>query len=300
MSVLKDDGKAGLYYGYDSDRHYIPADKAIVGIPYYCPICGVAMHVTTTKNGKKIFIRYPHKSHTNSICYTIERKRIEKTFETLDPTKFIISLCYSTPRKKNPPPPGGSTKPVIDKDPDENQEIKENDSKLSAFTSLKQIAESGISFLGPNDVQGDHLVSDFILTYRYAEKFFSKDNFILGARIVYARYMWHSHKDQSIVFAMFNRNFSVKFRILFQRKSDYNKYRDKIGEFTIDTKGRTFFRIRHKEQDVLIASDDWYRLDKSQCDRICTSDKEHCRICKGMYQAFFTSPKQIYFLQGDH
>lgn len=299
MNALKDAGKAGLYYAYDSNGHYTPADQAIVSIPYYCPICGVAMHVTTTKKGKKIFIRYPHKLHINSICYTIERKRIEKTFETLDPVKFITSLCYSTPRKKTPPPPGGSTKPVIDIDPDEDPESEETDSKLAAFTSLRQIAESGISYLGPNDVQGDHLVSDFILTFRYAEKFFSKDSFILGARIVYARYMWHSRKDKSIVFAMFNRNFSVKFRIHFPKTADYNKYRDKIGESTIDTKGKTIFKKRHKDQDVLIASDDWCRLDLSQCSKMCTGNDSYCRICKGMYQATFTSSKQIYLLPGD-
>ncbi|MGN0421597.1 MAG: hypothetical protein ACI4EY_02560 [Lachnospiraceae bacterium] len=297
---IKIEGRAGLFHAYDATRNYIAATNAVSGKPYTCPICGCAMHVTTTRTGIRIFARNPKQPHTDPACITIERKGVEHSFCNLDPEIFIMGLCHPTPRKKSP------RIDPNDKDGNEIKKVPHNESpdessKLKSFNSLKQIAESGIDHLNPDDMQGNHKVSEFIMTYKYAGNFFTDPNFILGARIVYARYAWFDSKTKAIIFSMYGKNdFSVKFRVVFPSQKDFRNYRDKFGMYKENSTGKTVFEKHYKEQDVLIACDEWIYIDKKRCTSFCSGTKTFCKSCCGMYQAIFTNPKQIYLLPADH
>lgn len=301
-SDLKEKGKAGLLFAYDENMHYTAANQAINGRLYTCPICGCPMHVTTTRNGKRIFARNPHHSHTNSICITIERNGGQRSFNNLDPDTFIQSLCKQNSCKKELNPKHPTFEEVAYKE----TEIKkvptlDTESNLASFSSLKQIAESGIEYLNPNDIQGTHKVYDFIITYKYASNFFTNPNFHLGARIVYVRFSWPDSKNKSLIFSMFIRNnFSVKFCLRFSYWKDFNNYRDKFGRYIVNEAGKSIFQKNYKEQNVLIACDKWQRIDKSNCNTICSSNASYCKSCYAMYQATYTNSKQIYLLPIDH
>lgn len=298
MIEIREEGKAGLIYAYDSKGKLTHAQDSVNGLKYICPICGCGMHPTTTKSGKRIFARNPGEVHTNPVCINIESNRVKHSFEKLTPESLITSLCYATPRKKGPsgggtiaPGPGGGGSVGGD-----NGEIKS-----VPFSSLKQIAEAGLDYLKADDMQGDYKVSDFIMTYKFAGEFFKDPQFSLGARIVYARYAWTNGPTQSILFSMYKKDaFSVKFRLLFQKKGDYKKYRDKFGKFEENESGKTVFVNHNSEQYVLIASDNWAYIPKDQCSNYCKKKDAICDKCCGMYQAVFTNTKQIYLIPADH
>lgn len=291
---LKDDNRAGLFYALNSNDEYISAADAISGKPYKCPVCSCPMHVTTTRGGKKIFARNPKTQHTNPQCITIENKKVEKTFEFLDPFQFISSLCHAAPQKK-PGKPRSNGSPSGDSQSEPENEDESEIMKLSSFSSLRQVAESTIPFLNSDARQGNHLVSDFVVTYKTASDFFANNTDVM-ARIFYARYSWINFQNQAIIFSLFTKTISVKFVLIFTKRSEFVKYYKKFVHFLEGEKGKTICEKIHDEQDVLIASDDWVHLSREQCSAQCSAKKEYCKKCKGMYQAVFTSSKQIYLL----
>ena len=292
---LKDEGKAGLFYAKNSAGTLVAAKDAVREEDYRCPICGCNMCPKTLPSGTRIFARKPRQVHTNSICFTAEQKRTEKSFDGLKPEEFINDLCHAVPRKKTSGP---------DTHPDEGRkESKPNfdaddEAKLSSFTSLKQISESGIAFLNAYDKQGDYYVSDFIMTYKFGDQFFSNPTFNLGARIVYARFDWVDFNNTALNFSLFGKNYSVKFRILFAQtnKKAFKTIWEKLGNFQANEKGKTVFKKFDGKHEFLIASDTWNYIPQNQCIGICAYKDERCANCKGMYQATFASTKQIYRL----
>lgn len=301
ISDIKREGRAGLFYAYDETHQYTSADEAVSGAKYTCPICGCRMHLTATRSGRRIFARNPKETHRNSLCITIERKGVERTFRDLDPEEFITSLCRTVSRRqKGSEGPDGSGKrgPTVGPIPTED----DKESKLAVFSSLKQIAESGIDFLDPDDTQGSYKVSDFVMTYKYGMTYFTDPDFELGARIVYARFMACDDRDMAILFFMFDTTTkrSVKFRLLFTSKREYQAVRKKFGEYVISENGTTKFQKRFTEQNVLIACDEWRFIGKEDCRMFCFPKEEFCLPCCGMYQAIFTNPKQLYLLSADH
>lgn len=294
---IKNDNEAGLLYAYDSENNYVPATEAKPHIPYSCPYCGIRMHPTTTRSGRRIYAKNPGQVHCNPACLTIEAKGVEHTFDGVNPNKLFVSLCYATPRKKDD---------KGKKDAETPPSSSSTDTKLSdtcgtpvPFSSLKQIAESGIEILNSDDKQGDYKVSDYLMTYKYAKKFFTNPNFTLGGRIVYARFSFSDYKLSSLVFSLYSgTDFCVKFRVIFTSRRDFVTYRGKFEEYIEDENGRTKFRKRYKKQDVLLVSDDWRRIDKIRCNDCCFF--KNCNSCWGMYQVSFTNSKQLYLIPNDY
>ena len=296
-SNFKEAGKAGLAYAYDEHNIYTSAENAEKGKQYRCPICGCLVHLTRTKRGKLFFARVPGQIHTDVACITKERKGQEYSFAGLDPEKFIASLCHVSPRNalpRNPLDDDGKTDHQGGDLPTSSD--ADDDFLLKKFSSLKQIAKSGIEHLNANDVQGGHKVSKFLMTYKYAGDFFGNPAFKLGSRIVYARYAFFDAKKKTIVFTLYTKKLSVKFRVLFLTTSDFRKYRDKFGEFSESESGKTVFKKNPQNQDVLIASDNWIYVEKARCKGLCSSNDNYCKSCCGMYQTVFTSSKQIYII----
>lgn len=299
---LKDEDRAGLNYAKDPDDVLKSAYEAVSGIRYTCPSCGCLMHPASTKKGKRFFARNPGQYHTKPACITIESKGVEYTFNGLDPKKFIVGLCHASPRKKKGPAPGpnpptpGPNPPT----PGNNQPEDDFGGKQQPFTSLAQIASSLIENLNANDYQGEHKVSDFILTYKYGLDLLCSPGFILGVRIVYGRYLFSINRNRTLVFSMFRDGISVKFCVTFTKHKDYISFRDKFGRYAEDDKGKTRFKKHYDTQDVLIACDDWRPISRPACAEVCSSDKDYCKSCYGMYQAIFTNSKQIYLIPADH
>ena len=84
---IKNDNEAGLLYAYDSKKNYVPATEAKPHIPYNCPYCGIRMHPTTTRSGRRIYAKNPGQVHCNPACLTIEAKGVEHTL------RLFQSLC---------------------------------------------------------------------------------------------------------------------------------------------------------------------------------------------------------------
>lgn len=288
---IKKEGRAGLFFAYDANHNLTAADDAITGVPYTCPYCKCAMHVTTTKSGKHIFARYPRAVHADPSCITIEVKGVERSFVNLDPHKFIASLCHPTPRKqRTDKSTSGVERNTANSDQDTEQE-----SRLASFRSLKDIAESGIEHLNPYDMQGGHKICEFIMTYKYAMTFFLDPYFVLGSRVVTARYMRYDSDTQSLIFCMFQNGYCVRFRLIFLNYGDYQKYKGMF--FTkVLINGKTIPQRNYEAQDVLIASDNWEKIEEPDCQSFCPSGSESCPTCLGMYQAVFTHAKQFFLL----
>ena len=296
---LKEEGKAGLFYAIDQSGNYVASDQAPAGCKYKCPVCGCAMHLTTTRYGKKIFARDSGREHTNPICKTIEDKKRCYSFKDLEPEDFITSLFRVSSKKASSEHPdhagsGSNERAAVSKD--------DKEMTIASFSSLKQIAESGLNILNPDAKQGEHKISEYIITYKYAHQFFSDPSFELGARIVYARFSWTDSNNNVLIFRMFMndaKRSSVKFRLLFTKKSEFRQYRDKFVTLVENEVGKTVLKKKYTAQDVLIACDDWYFIDKDSCSYNCNYNDKYCKSCLGMYQAIYTNSKQIYLLPPD-
>lgn len=293
--MLKEDGRAGLLYAVDNSGKFISAVNAVNGEKYNCPVCGCMMHILTTKTGKRIFARNPGAQHTNGRCISYESKSNKHSFDNLEPEKFIEGLCRVVPKKKEPD--SNDAKKAVGTILDTNG--AEDDIKISPFSSLRQIAEE-IDFLDGSVPQGDHIITDFVLTYKSASKFFSEKNRDLGARIVYCRFNAPENKSNTLLFDLFsiNKGIYVRFCLIFSDKKRFVEYRDKFGRFGELENGSTGFIRKHNIQDVLIACDNWELIDRQYCKNNCRKDK--CGDCYGMYQAIFTNPKQIYLIPADY
>ena len=294
--MLKEDGRAGLLYAIDTNGKYISAINAINGEKYNCPVCGCMMHVLTTKTGKRIFARNPGAQHTDGRCISYESKSNKHSFDDLEPERFIEGLCRVVPKKKDHDPT--DVRKSIGSTSETNG--TEEDIKISPFSSLKQIAEE-IDFLDGNISQGNHTITDFVLTFKSAPQFFaSEKNRDLGARIVYCRFCAPENKSNALLFDLFSMNngIYVRFCLIFSDKKKFIEYRDKFGNFGELDNGATGFIKKHTVQDVLIACDNWELIDRQYCKNNCR--KEKCGDCYGMYQAVFTNSKQIYLIPADY
>lgn len=293
LTGFKEEGKAGLAYCYSESGIYTPASKAKHGAKYTCPICGAKMHLTRTKKGKYIFARNSGEVHSKFACITIEKSGKERSFAGLEPESFIAGLCRSSPRSS------GRINHTSNDDVTSNASrsagisTETEDFSLVCFKNLKEIADSGIENLNSDDRQGTHKISDFVMTFRYARNFFNEPSFILGARIVYARFAFYDFDNHAIIFSLFSHDFSVKFHVFFKEKSDFKHYLDILIENKITEDGKTVTR-KKEGQNVLIASEDWIFFDEARCKKSCIVNEKYCKNCAGMYHTKFTSRKQIY------
>lgn len=293
--AIKEAGKAGLLYAYDEHDVYTPAEEAEPGKTYYCPMCRCLMHVVTPKLGRKYYARNPHETHLDPRCHTIEKKGKTRSFAGLDPETFISSLCHSSPNQRvvtggNPKGGNGGETPAT---PDDAG------IKLAKFTSLRQIAESDILFLKEDDRQGDHLISDFILTYRNADSILDGLFIFFECKIIYARYDRSVPNKQILLFTLWTQKHSLKLILMIPSKAEFRKIREKFETYVEDDKGRTVLRKNVKKQDVLIASDAWNHISEPRCRDICSAGQEKCKNCCGMFQAVYTNAKMLYLFPPD-
>jgi len=289
FSNFKEEGRAGLLFALDAQDNYVSAEDAVSGEKYFCPGCRCKMHVVTSKCGKRYFARNAGEQHTNGKCVSYERGR-KHTFETLDPERFICSLCRVASKKGIQD--GAGPHGVGDGDPSDQDG---DEIKLSPFASLKQIANEMDFF----DVSK---VSDFLLSFRNAESVIKGKGFNLGARIVRCRYAAYKGESNALLFDLFCKRYgatvlSVRFSLLFTSKKEFLAYREKFGTLREMENGSTRFVKHHEVQDVLLACDNWEFVSFPQCKGNC--GKNECGKCVGMYQAIFTNSKQIYLFPAD-
>ena len=280
---IKEEGRAGLLYAKDANGKTIEAEDALTGALYYCPICNCKVHHIKTQSGTHLFGRNPGEVHTNSVCITYESLKVKHTFFGLDPLKFIRSLCYVTPRKKREDGDGTTSN---------NTKAGTSTQSTSQFRSLAQIAKE-IEIIDGSTTKDGHPIHEFVLTFKNVSKVFSR-GYALGARIVLCRFKYDDKKNKALVFELFTREQSVKFRLIFPNKKDFLTYRDKFMEVYEEEDGTTKYRKKNDVQDVLIACDNWELLPRSSCRNICFA--RSCDKCLGIYQATFTNPKQIYLI----
>ena len=309
-NIIRDEGKSGLNYAYNSNGDLVKATDAISSVIYTCPCdgCGAKLHVMLTKRGA-VFARYKLEVHLNPICRSIESGAQEKTFENLTPEGFIGKLCRRVQRQPKKPP---VVPPTPGKDPGTSSIPPTEPDRTASFSSLKQIAKSQVQYLKPNDRYGDHRVSDFILTYKYAFEFFRQEDFSLECRIVYARYRYSYSHVRALEFVLFSGSDYVLFLLSFNKQNDYKKYRDQFVTFELNTEtGKKMPRFTGKSE-VLIASDMWNPLSEDQYLKLINSKNSNYAEsegknaktlrsgnCYGIYQAVFTNEKQIYIYPND-
>lgn len=290
VEKIKEEGRAGLLFALDTQENYVAAEDAVTGEKYLCPVCKCKMHVVTSPKGKRYFARNAGEQHTNGKCISYERSQQKHTFEGLDLEKFILGLCRVTPKKDVGDGAGSGGSGEGDSEESDDDEIK-----VTPFTSLKQIANE-MDYLDANKV------SDFLLTFRNAERALRVKSINLGARIVLCRYAAYKGESNALLFDLFcKRNGSttlaLRLCLVFPNKKDFLKYREKFGQLRPVENGTTQFVKRHKEQDVLIACDSWEYIPTPNCKGNC--GKRECGKCYGMYQAVFSNAKQIYLIPAD-
>ena len=261
FSGFKEEGRAGLLFAIRGNDEYISAEDAVSGEKYFCPGCGCKMHVATSKCGKRYFARNAGEQHTNGKCISYERGR-KHTFDSLDPKRFICSLCRVIPKKDVKV--GTGSHDVGDGD---SKTLDGDETKLLPFTTLKQIANEMDFF----DVGK---VSDFLLSFRNAENVVKGKGFNLGARIVCCRYAAYKGESNALLFNLFCKRYgatvlTVRFSLLFTSKKEFLAYREKFGMLREMENGLTRFVKHHEVQDVLLACDNWEFVFFPQCKGNC-------------------------------
>lgn len=292
ISSIKEENRAGLKYAYDESGNYLAAKDAVPGKTYICPLCECEMYLTS-RNGRPYFARKANHYHTKPACITADEKG-ERTFENTTPEKLISSLCHVSARR--------AQKERVDLEENSSSvnnsktHSSQSEQKNLTFTSLKQIADSNVYEIKGNEKQGEHKISDYLLTYKYGLSLFKDPNFALGPRIIHARYDSYNIQYRTLTFIMYSKNGdSVRFQLIFFTQSDFNQYLNKFTKLD-DIDGKTKRQKIHQSQDVLIASDDWRKIPHNTCGNICYVGEKKCASCLSLYQATFVTSKQLYLM----
>ena len=253
MGRLKEDGAAGLLYALNANGEVVPARNGVSGEKYSCPVCNCPVHLRVTQSGKHIFARYPGSQHTDGRCITYEAMPQKHTFDNMDPEQFIISLCRRIPEKERAVHESQNTN-----DNSTRAGNEEDDIKILNFTSLKQIYNE-IMFLDGGVTQRNNKISDYVVTHKSFLQVFRERGIDLGARIIHCRYSGFESKHNALLFDVFDmkQGVFVRFSLLFTKKDDFIKYRDKFVEFRRAENGTAKFYNLHEAQDVLLACDEW-------------------------------------------
>lgn len=293
MGRLKEDGAAGLLYALNANGEVVPARNGVSGEKYSCPVCNCPVHLRVTQSGKHIFARYPGCQHTDGRCITYEAMPQKHTFDNMDPEQFIISLCRRIPEKERAVHESQNTNDNSTRAGNEEEDIK-----ILNFTSLKQIYNE-IMFLDGGVTQRNNKISDYVVTHKSFLQVFRERGIDLGARIIHCRYSGFESKHNALLFDVFDmkQGVFVRFSLLFTKKDDFIKYRDKFVEFRRAENGTAKFYNLHEAQDVLLACDEWAYIGNQNCKNNC---QKSCEKCRGMYQAVFTNSKQLFLIPADH
>lgn len=299
---LRDEGFDGLNYAYDSNNVFTFAKNAKPGDQYTCPCCKIPMHLRITKSGKPIFARNPNTVHTHPLCLSMDQNKTKRELGDKSPEELFGGICHVAPHKKD----------VVNKeknvtetntcalptDVDSNNEFI----KVAQASALKHLHEMGIEFLNPDDKYGDYKVSDYVLTYKFAQQCLNDPNYNYKAKSIYVRFLYANSKNSTLVFILFcGKDFSVRYHLIFKSKIDYQKVLGKFGSFIEDSQGRYKFEKHYKEQNALICSDDWKHLSKENCNTCChPSNSQYCNSCYGVFQADVTNIGQIFLIPSDH
>ncbi len=274
------------------------AENAIVGEQYYCPGCGCRMHVTTSRCGLRYFARNSGEHHTKEVCKRFEGRDVWRTFDDMDPGSFIRELCLAIIGRG-----GGAGTGPRDKNGTDTAGLDDSDFRILPFANLRQIAESMPGFYDGATADGKHMISDFLVSFRYARNVIRGDHFKLGARIVHCRYITHHDPSKSLMFKIFQKDkrtnqvdFEVRFRLSFPDEVVYQYYRGQLAQEGVSESGRCQI-IDKKQQDALVASDDWEFAGKPNCNKNCGMRK--CGCCYGLYQAVVTNANQIYLMRSE-
>lgn len=292
---IKEAGYKGLLYANNSKGVLVAARDGVRGEHYTCPLCGCTMYFITSRNGKPYFARNPGSVHSDARCATQESNPYQGSFAGCTPFDLMTRLTHNSNRRGPVPGPDGGSGPEPDNDPDPEPDPNlDNDIQEVPFSSLKQIYNYGIYSFHPDAVQGKYKVSDFILTFKYARKLFKDPLFELGPRIVHVRFHSIIAENNTIVFRMYEGDFSVLFLLVFPQKR-LEDYKMIMAYFRTPllVKGKTIPDKDRIDSDVLIASENWGCLSRKQ---ISTLKEKYSWIPKSNF-AFttnYTSPNQIY------
>lgn len=276
-------------------KDYILAKDAVTGEKYYCPECGCRMHVMTSKLGKRYFARNAGEQHKKDLCRKVENSGVWRSFDNLEPLNCIRDMCLATMRRD-----GRTASGVGNRSGSDTAGVDEDDSdiRILPFRTLAQIAEGMPGFVDGETADGRHRISDFLISFKYAHEVMRGPNYQMGARIIHCRYKTHLNSSKTLIFQLFHTpaknapaDFAIQFHVSFPDDNLYRYYIGRLTETTVSDSGRCKTDDK-KEQDVLIASDDWVFSGRPNCHKIC--GMKTCGCCYGLYQAVITSPNQIY------
>ncbi|WP_405373553.1 hypothetical protein [Pseudobutyrivibrio sp.] len=305
MENIIQEGKRGLLRALTTpnDRtSEISTEHAEKGKVYYCPYCGIEMHLMHPHNSIPIFAKNPGKKHKNSVCKEIDEKGVYHSFAaSKSPEELISSFCH-TSSKRTGIPKGTDETPPIGKADNKNKPLDDS-MKEKQFSSLAQIAKYDLEDFSPTETFGDYQMKDYVLYYRWFKYFFdSQHNPIpINARIVAARYYLCDKKENLLFFEAFSKNLetnsfeTILFIVRVNPKSTFQKLLEKFMGYTMSDDGRSSYRKLHKFQDVFLASDSWELLSKSEFDTQTRNIKEYLKKeYIGVYIMDLTNTKQIY------
>ena len=242
----------GFPVANDMDGNLTNARDAEKGRIYYCPFCQCEMFPKTSHLGTPFFAKRKGAEHTNSICKTIEKTGKYHSFSASpDPSSLIASFCHvPVSRSKKP-------KTVTQPKTPTSQDCKTSpeDATMVPFTSLSQVYEYGNYLTKPFQRCGNYYISDYYIHYKWSQQFFTQPNFVLGSRIIHARFRSYNKQCQTLRFVIFKKNeYEIHFEVYIKDRNLYNKIQKQVyvPVFNPDT-GKSSY----KSMDALIASTEW-------------------------------------------
>lgn len=265
------DNHVGFPVAVDSNGNSINASIAQKGQIYYCPFCHCEMFPKTSHLGTDFFAKRKGAEHKHTICTAIERTGKYHSFAASEsPTSLIATFCHtpvSRPKKK-----GIQIDDVGNKTEKHTNSILPLVSSFVPFKSLAQIYEYGKFQSSPFEKCGDYVISDYYIHYKWAKQFFADPNFVLGARIVHARFSSYNLKEQVMRFCTFKKNeFEIFFDVYFKRRDLFNSTLKKVCIPFFDPETQ---RTMYKKLDVLIAATDWHSFENNNYYAVIYSSKQ--------------------------
>ena len=190
--VVREEGRDGLLYAKDCNGISVAASTAAPHQYYMCEFCGAEM-LLTSRNGEAYFALRKGFEHKNPVCRRITaRGTREKTFN-VSPEKFIDKLCHEVFPHENQKNPREENNKNTPKEP-----VVRNPGRY--ITSLSQMYTEGLYLLPPQTKRGEYTISEYLISFKALNSHLLNPSFKLGARIIYARFMFYCSKELMLIF----------------------------------------------------------------------------------------------------
>lgn len=273
----------------DGRAEIVDARDAKPGEVYYCPNCGVRLHLARSVSGTAYFKIFPHHDHESIACRKIARDNyVIRSEKKINKDNFVPKLMGLG--KRSHKTTSNSTGKV-------GTETYNEGARIGACNSIEQFYGSGLNKMSPDTpIQDGAVLSDVFISRNQYSNFLCNTT-ELGYRVLelVPIHAWNGHIR---FISYFNDKFANKYRHFFElRTNDQKLYLQAVNMlFEVKEAFRMESNYQNTKIKVAAVASDWHDIPYESCVRFCNrcNNQGMPKYCTGQTNGILRNINQIY------